>query len=65
MLLEDASRLLTTLPEVYRRVLIAVGQGRAKRSEIDNEVGGRSDRPLEALRRARFVRAAVPLGAPL
>lgn len=65
MLLEDASRLLTTLPEVHRRVLIAVGQGRAKRSEIDTEAGGRSDRPLEALRRARFVRAAVPLNAPL
>lgn len=65
VLLEDASRLLTTLPEAHRRVLIAVGQGRAKRSEIDTELGGRSERALESLRRARFVRSAVPLGAPL
>lgn len=65
VLLEDADLLLATLPEAHRRVLIAVGQGRARRSEITNEAGARIDRPLEALLRARFIRAATPLGAPL
>ncbi len=65
LLVEDADLLLATLPEGHRRVLIAVGQGRARRGEILNEVGARIDRPLEALLRARFVRAATPLGAPL
>lgn len=65
VLLEDADLLLATLPEGHRRVLIAVGQGRARRSEILNEVGQRIDRPLEALLRARFIRAATPLDAPL
>lgn len=65
VLLEDAELLLSTLPEGHRRVLIAIGQGRARRSELLNEVGQRIDRPLEALLRARFARAATPLGAPL
>ena len=65
VLLEDADLLLATLPDAHRRALIAVGQGRARRSEISNEVGGRVDRPLEALLRARFVQAATPIGAPL
>lgn len=65
VLLEDAELLLATVPETFRRTLIAVGQGRAKRGEVENEVGGRVDRPLEALVRARFVRAATPIGAPL
>lgn len=65
LLLEDADRLLTTLPEVHRRVLLAAGSGRAKPAEIRNEVGQRIDRPLEALQRARLLRAATPLGAPL
>jgi AAA+ ATPase superfamily predicted ATPase len=65
LLVEDADLLLATLPEGHRRVLIAVGQGRARRGEILNEVGARIERPLEALLRARFVRAATPLGAPL
>lgn len=65
LLLEDASLLLSTLPETFRRVLIAIGQGRTRRGEIANEVDGRVDRPLEALLRGRFIRAAKPLGAPL
>lgn len=65
ILLEDASLLLSTLPESFRRVLIAIGQGRSRRGEIANEVDGRVDRPLEALLRGRFIRAVKPLGAPL
>lgn len=65
VLLEDAGLLLATLPDASRRALIAVGQGRAKRSEIQNEVGARVDRPLESLLRARYVQAVTPLGAPL
>lgn len=65
LLLEDAGLLLATLPDASRRTLIAVGQGRAKRGEIQNEVGARVDRPLESLLRARYVQAVTPLGAPL
>ncbi|MHB8342355.1 MAG: ATP-binding protein, partial [Mycobacteriales bacterium] len=65
LLLEDANHLLATLPEAHRRVLIAVGAGRAKPGEIRNEVNQRIDRPLESLQRARFIRAATPLGAPV
>ena len=65
LLLEDAGHLLTTLPESFRRVLIAIGQGRTRRGEIANEVDGRIDRPLETLLRGRFIRAAKPVGAPL
>lgn len=64
LLLEDAELLLTSLPDNHRRVLIAVGQGRAKRSEIDNEVGGRADRPLESLVRSRCIQTALPVNAP-
>ena len=65
ILLEDASLLLSTLPESFRRVLMAIGQGRTRRGEIANEVDGRVDRPLEALLRGRSIRAVKPLGAPL
>lgn len=65
VLLEDASLLMATLPELHRRVLLAAGQGRVRRSELQNEAGGRIDRAVEALVRARFLHEARPIGAPL
>lgn len=65
LLLEDADRQLNTLPSSHRRILSAVGNGRAKPSDIAGEAGQRIDRGLESLVRARYVRAATPLGAPL
>jgi AAA+ ATPase superfamily predicted ATPase len=64
VLLEDGSLVLASLPDNLRRTILAVGQGRSKVSEISNEVGGRPERPLLALRRARLVHEAQPLGAP-
>ncbi|MGH9074472.1 MAG: ATP-binding protein, partial [Acidimicrobiales bacterium] len=64
VLLEDAHLFLASLPESHRRVLIAIGQGRARRSEIANEAGARVDRSLDSLVQARLVRAVTPLGAP-
>ncbi|MCL5444498.1 MAG: AAA family ATPase [Actinobacteria bacterium] len=65
LLLEDANLLLTSLPEVHRRVLITVGQGRAKLSEITNELRTRVNRPLESLTKSRLLTASTPLGAPM
>ncbi|MGH9110251.1 MAG: ATP-binding protein, partial [Acidimicrobiales bacterium] len=64
LLLEDGAALVNGLPDSARRVLIAIGQGRARRSEIVNDVGMRVDRPIEAVQRARLVHGEVPLGAP-
>ncbi|MHB8290019.1 MAG: ATP-binding protein [Acidimicrobiales bacterium] len=65
ILLEDASLLFASLPLSHRKLLIAVGQGRSKRSELQNEVGGRIDRPLEALVASKLLTEARPLNAPL
>lgn len=65
ILLEDGSLVLANLSDPARRVLLAVGQGRSKVSEINNAAGGRSERALESLRRARLVVNARPIGAPL
>lgn len=66
MLLEDATPLLVSLPPPQRRALMAVGQGRSRASEIQNELGGtRPERALESLERSQLVVAAKPLGAPL
>lgn len=64
LLLEDGAALIGSLTDNVRRVLIAVGHGRARHSEIVDDVGGRVDRPIEAAQRARLVRGEVPLGAP-
>ncbi len=64
VLVEDASHLLAGLTDAHQRVLIAVGLGRSRPSEIATEAGGRVERPLEALRRAGLVRLCKPLGAP-
>ena len=64
VLVEDGNHLLAGLPDAHQRVLIAVGLGKSRPSEIANEAGGRIERPLEALRRAGLVRPATPLGAP-
>lgn len=64
LLLEDANLLLTSLPETHRQVLIAIGQGRSKRSEIANEVSVRIDRAVEALINSRLISASKPIGAP-
>lgn len=65
VLVEDGGLVLANLSDAGRRVLLAVGQGRTKVSEIANEVGTRPERPLEQLRQARLVVDARPLGAPL
>lgn len=65
LLLEDANLLLTSLPETHRQVLIAIGQGRSKRSEIANEVNVRIDRALESLISSRLISATTPIGAPV
>lgn len=67
VLLEDAWLLMATLPEGHWRALIAVGQGRARRSEIQNEVGGRVDLSLEGLTGARLCaqqRRSAPRSKP-
>lgn len=64
LLLEDASLVLARLRPTDHAVISAIGQGRAKRSELANEVPTRIDRALDALIQARFVRAVRPLGAP-
>jgi uncharacterized protein len=64
VLVEDGSHLLAGLPEAHQRVLIAVGSGRTRPSEIANEAGGRIERPLDALRRAALIQLSTPLGAP-
>ena len=64
VLVEDGSHLLAGLAEAHQRVLIAVGLGRSRPSEIAKEAGGRIERPVEALRRAGLIRACTPLGAP-
>lgn len=64
ILLEGGALVLAGMRESYRQVLMAVGQGRSKTSEIANETGARSERGIEALLRARIVQAARPLGAP-
>lgn len=64
LLLEDGAALMSSLTDNVRRVLIAIGHGRARHSEIVDDVGGRVDRPIEAAQRARLVRGEVPLGGP-
>jgi uncharacterized protein len=64
VLLEDGSLVLAGLGDNLRRTMLAVGQGRAKVSEIGNEIGGRPERSLLALRQAGIIREARPLGAP-
>lgn len=64
VLLEDGSHLLAGLVDAHQRVLIAVGEGRGRPSEITNEVGARIERPLDALTGAGLVSAATPIGAP-
>ncbi len=65
VLLEAGSLTLAALSEANRRVLYAVGEGRARSSDIAGAVGTRPDRSLDALQRSRLVSAVRPLRAPL
>ena len=64
LLLEDAVILLDRLPDPQSRILLAIGQGRSRRSEIANEVGSRLERPLDSCLRTGFVCAIKPIGSP-
>lgn len=67
ILLEDAQTILREeLPETggYARVLAAIGRGRTRYSEIQNEADQRVEHPLEVLVHADFVRRSLPIGAP-
>lgn len=65
VLLEAGNLTLAGLSDANRRVLYAVGEGRAKATEIGGAIGTRPDRSLEALQRSGLVHAVRPLGAPL
>lgn len=61
--------MLIGLSELQRAIMIAAGQGRTRRSEIENAVSGfggtrRIDRHLETLIRTNLLRDVRPLGAP-
>ncbi len=58
----DANALLLDLPDPtgYRRVLSAIGR-RRKRSEINTDVGHRTDRALAVLEQAGLVRRSYPV----
>jgi AAA+ ATPase superfamily predicted ATPase len=67
ILLDDAQTILREeLPETggYARVLAAIGRGRTRYSEIQNEADQRVEHPLEVLVHADFVRRSLPVGAP-
>lgn len=63
LLLEDGTLTLARLSEPARRVLIAIGSGRTKLSEIANELG-RPERHIDSLVRSRLVRPHRAVGAP-
>lgn len=67
ILLEDAQAILREeLPETggYARILAAIGRGRTRFSEIQDEAEQRVEHPLEVLVRADFVQRSLPVGAP-
>ncbi len=67
VLLEDAEGILgEELPDTggYPRILAAIGRGRTRMSEIQNEADQRVEHPLDVLVRSGMVRRSLPLGAP-
>jgi hypothetical protein len=66
LLLEDAETLRRDLPEGpgFDRVLAAIGRGRARYSQIQDDAGQRIEYPLDLLVKTGLVRREVPLGSP-
>ncbi len=67
ILLEDAAAIMgEELPSTggYARILAAIGRGKTRASEIEQEAGQRIEHPMHVLVRAGFVRKELPVGAP-